>query len=346
MSDQESAAAQIQAYINLFSQIYDYFLTLDQEISEFWHRKFSLASLLFYINRYLFWALVVMQLFFVTYPLDDVSCNVIGRVQDSSSLVTLLAVILIFTLRTWAIYLKDWKILAVVGLAGAAKLSVNLIIVISSSGYFSLPGDVCGHNPSPGYDDLTKASGFLSMTFDTVTFWLTFYKTVGAAIQMRKFGMTDSLTYFLLRDVRKGRLILNGVAVTSVLTTKVPAMSPESQMILTSLTGSLTNIMVNHLLLNLRQISHADMCLTSSDKDHRTLTVPEFASDPILGNIGAPLRQSSSDIQLEQEDYDIFDVESPTKVSTFALAGRQSSSTPPPPDISRIHKLQTGEDKG
>ncbi len=72
--------------------------------------------------------------------------------------------------------------------------------------------------------------------------------------------------------------------------------------------------MVNHLLLDLRQISHADTSLTNSDKDHRTLMVPEFALDPILGNIGALLRQSSSDIQFEHEDYESFDVESPTKV--------------------------------
>ncbi|TDL24209.1 hypothetical protein BD410DRAFT_827228 [Rickenella mellea] len=205
MSDQASAAAQLQAYVNFFSRIvfiryatvlataivsYDYLLTLDQEISEFWHRKFTLASLLFYINRYVFGAQMFMQIFFVTYPLNDP------------------------------------------------------IIIISTAGYISVPGDACGHNPSPGFAIVTKTSGFLSMSFDTVTFWLMFYKTIGVTLQMRKLGMTDSLTYWLLRDgllYYAGRLLLNGVAVTSLM---VPTVSPASQMFLPSLTGSLTNIMI------------------------------------------------------------------------------------------------------
>ncbi|GJE89146.1 hypothetical protein PsYK624_052400 [Phanerochaete sordida] len=33
--------------------VYDYVITLDQEVNNVWRRKFTAASLLFYVNRYL-----------------------------------------------------------------------------------------------------------------------------------------------------------------------------------------------------------------------------------------------------------------------------------------------------
>ncbi|TDL18622.1 hypothetical protein BD410DRAFT_842667 [Rickenella mellea] len=60
--------------------------------------------------------------------------------------------------------------------------------------------------------------------------------------------------------------------------------------VLTSISDPLTVILINRLVLNLRQVSHIQEENVPTLGEIGTIPEPAFATNSILGNLGAPLR--------------------------------------------------------
>ncbi|TDL24217.1 hypothetical protein BD410DRAFT_113766 [Rickenella mellea] len=69
--------------------------------------------------------------------------------------------------------------------------------------------------------------------------------------------------------------------------------------------------MINHLMLNLRQISNSQ----PDGGLEQTLTFPEpvFAANSFIGNLGAPLRENSEEIEREIDVFDGYEMHAHTK---------------------------------
>ncbi|TDL23162.1 hypothetical protein BD410DRAFT_839074 [Rickenella mellea] len=302
-----------------FLLAYDIILTLDVEISQIWKQKFTGATVLYLVMRYIYPISQIMELIFLAYPLNDLvsCCSTLLALTDDmhrrrtkdilETFVITLAVILIFTIRTWAIFQRSWIVLIFVGLFGAAKVAANIVDLAVTESYGTLVLS-CGFNSGNLFDPtqtalchveviicfpVNKASGYLSLAFDNVIFWLTFYKTIRVVRQMRKLGMTKSITYWILRDgimYYLGRMML---LVFDLVTLNVTS-SPFVLFVFTgTLNNALSNIMINRMILGLRQVSNTHVSGGLSEKSLPNLG---FAANSFIGNLGAPLRQRSDDL--------------------------------------------------
>ncbi|TDL26183.1 hypothetical protein BD410DRAFT_800763 [Rickenella mellea] len=233
---------------------YDIVITMDIEIAQIWKQKFTGATSWSSFFPLIHWA---------------TKCTGLGRTKDIlETFVTTSTATLIFTFRTWAIFQRSKIILIIVGLFGAAKIAANIVGLVATESYSASGSFACGDTTGNIYYPFTKASGYLSLAFDSVVFWLTFYKTIRVVRQMRRLGMTKSITYWILRD---GRIdAFSGI-----------------------LTNAISNIMINRVILGLRHVSNTHV---SGGLSQKSLPDLGFAVNSLIGNLGAPLRQSSDEL--------------------------------------------------
>ncbi|TDL18638.1 hypothetical protein BD410DRAFT_488951 [Rickenella mellea] len=152
---------------------------------------------------------------------------------------------------------------------------------------------------------------------DVLVFTLTFAKTIHHAIEMRKVGLGNGLGYFILRDGAMYFLakLLIGVAGTTIFF--LPASSAISGSWISALIAignPLTIILINRLVLNLRQVSHLQEGANAPTLGtFGTIEEPAFATNSLLGNLGAPLRVGQEDDD-DDEEIEVVGVEDGDKI--------------------------------
>ncbi|TDL24210.1 hypothetical protein BD410DRAFT_802068 [Rickenella mellea] len=255
---------------------YDYAITIHLEISHFWEKKLTGATVLFMLNRYAFIFSMVATQIFVSHSMNSKWCEYVGWTVYILNITVFVTIVLIFSIRTWAIYLRDWRILAALGIIGVASVSVNLTKYAATTSYSVV-----------NFGGTSTCSSEQLSGFNGAVFWLTFHNTIGVARQMKRLGVTNSITHWVLRDGIMYYVIL----IYAVKTDRVVRRHFNIDIRVFRLT-QLTNIMVNHTLLNLRQMSDIGGNGSLSEK---TLSMPTFASNSIIGNLGAPIRLSVLD---------------------------------------------------
>ncbi|TDL21683.1 hypothetical protein BD410DRAFT_866715 [Rickenella mellea] len=158
-----------------------------------------------------------------------------------------------------------------IGVYGVANVAVGVYI---------------GVLEKPQVGDVQLASTSIALTLDILVFGFTFSQTLHHAREMRKFGLRNGLGYFMLRDVVgfRARLLI-GVVSTTIFFRIIRGIGNIR----------LTVILINRLVLNLRQVSHLQEGHALTLDATGTIREPVFATNSILGNIGAPLRVGSED---------------------------------------------------
>ncbi|KAL4247828.1 hypothetical protein ABKN59_007546 [Abortiporus biennis] len=119
--------------------IYEYALTVDQEIELIWKRKLNLASAIFLLNRYSLLSMAVVM-FLQYFQFRDIQmrvlilmlllCSNIGMFINFALLGMELANAIFFTLRIWAIWGRHWLHLVVLG-----PLTVYIIVTTSINNF-------------------------------------------------------------------------------------------------------------------------------------------------------------------------------------------------------------------
>ncbi|TDL19002.1 hypothetical protein BD410DRAFT_452889 [Rickenella mellea] len=119
---------------------------------------------------------------------------------------------------------------------------------------------------------------------------------------MRKAGLGNGLGYFILRDGTMfffAKLVLGVVGTTLFI---VPAADVIGTwvIVISALNNPLTIVLINRLVLNLRQVSHVHERNAPTHSTIITIQEPEFAANSLLGNLGAPLRVGPEDDETEE----------------------------------------------
>ncbi|TDL19173.1 hypothetical protein BD410DRAFT_900377 [Rickenella mellea] len=125
---------------------------------------------------------------------------------------------------------------------------------------------------------------------------------------MRKVGLANSLGYFILRDGAMYFLakLLFGVVGTIVFFVPASGVIGSWLTVLIAVTNPLTIILINRLVLNLRQVSHLQEGNAPTLGTIDTIQEPAFATNSLLGNLGAPLRVGL-DVDYEIEEIGVDD---------------------------------------
>ncbi|TDL16075.1 hypothetical protein BD410DRAFT_808395 [Rickenella mellea] len=274
-------------------------------VSEIWNSKFSGAKALFFLSRYPF--MVFAVLFCANTLITNTSETLCGNSVQCGGYVR----------HGFNWIIRNRFILAILGLTGAANVTVGISYIASGKPKVgsSVFGNTCDLISKSFAPELQLVTQILALILDVLVFTFTFAKTIRHTIEMRNVGLGNGLGYFILRDgtmyflfirfpvffyhktltVMAFRAKLLFGVVGTILYFGVVGSCLE---IVTDMSGPLTIILINRLVLNLRQVSHIQEGNTPKLGAIGTIQEPAFATNSILGNLGAPLRVGPA------EDYD------------------------------------------
>ncbi|TDL18631.1 hypothetical protein BD410DRAFT_879842 [Rickenella mellea] len=253
---------------------YDYALTLSTEITEIWKSKFSGVQALYFMIRYSYMAGMV---------LNSAAYIVQNSSEQRSQVILVVLVSHVF---------------------GKASDGLHFLPVHPPSTTVVLPEltqFTCEHR-------VQLVSIIIPLVIDVLVFTLTFAKTIHHAIEMRKVGPGNGLGYLILRDGDIGLTTQNlqeflpryGFPVFVVVAAVYPFTAVKGATgswvaVVGSICNPLTVILINRLVLSLRQVSHAQEGNAPTLSAIDTIQEPAFATNSFLGNLGAPLRLGPND---------------------------------------------------
>ncbi|KAJ7254543.1 hypothetical protein C8J57DRAFT_1722098 [Mycena rebaudengoi] len=238
---------------------YEYFLTLDREVSRFWGTAFTFtwANMLFFANRY--GTLICREYsrrrpIFLDHPqhawenCGDVRCLHLELYHQYFVIVTQILVAAMLILRTYALYEHNKRLLAVMLIITSVVIIVGLWAVIAGKGVDTsnnLPLYIGCNYPVGQPQGISQASAWAGVAvFDCMIFFLTLNKV----FHRHRDGM--GLITVLLRDgsVYFGVMVISEVS--NILTLVLG--SPYTRGFATTFTSIISSIMISRLMLNLR----------------------------------------------------------------------------------------------
>ncbi|TBU50929.1 hypothetical protein BD309DRAFT_1013863 [Dichomitus squalens] len=244
-------ADSIRAYNNLLMVVltvlfYDYSLTIAREIEYFWKRaRFSLAALLFVINRYLsLFGNIVVVLEYFMYHSPQIQAYHAYFTVASQVVVGLLLVI-----RTYALYNGSKALLATFCAFGIVMFAATLVamtVMVPPEPPAKILPQALGCDLSVSLP--VAILGWIAMVcFDTMIFVL----TVAKAFRMAPFWHHRLLS-ILFRDGAVYYIIMGLVNSGNLLTLVLPSIGDTNRGFLTSLTNAICTAITSRMLLNLR----------------------------------------------------------------------------------------------
>ncbi|KAJ3731722.1 hypothetical protein DFJ43DRAFT_1139063 [Lentinula guzmanii] len=289
--------------------IADFIATLPTEINEIWRRKLTGAAVLFLINRYSLLFSVIVQIS-LSLPGNEtneqckVTFNIVGALQVLATATTNV----LFALRVYAIYNKNRIILGTCCILIISRLVIDILQQtisqgISSAGtqFQSFSACLLASNSNLGiqcgldslYVKFLFNSAivnfiipFLALGYDIYIFGLTMRKTIDLGFKMKRQGQS-SVAHVIIQD---GILYFLVVLVSAVI-----------EAILTGIT----------LKDQIENPSHAKFAYLAHtwnwgySYSGANLSSLHFASNQMLGNIGAPLDGGS----FSEEEEELNEVE-------------------------------------
>ncbi|KAJ8463765.1 hypothetical protein ONZ51_g10034 [Trametes cubensis] len=303
---------------------YEYLITFDREVSLFWRRRLTGASILFSANRYLPLLVNILNLTISARMSDTVrnlltivvrqladydpqSCNDYVKALQAIEILQYLPWAAFSTLRTFALSRGNWVLAMLVLLLSAVPLGVNFsqyhwLVVYND------PMLGCGKSSTVTLEtakkrefSLTIASRTCLMVADIIVLVVTWMSTL-ATLRLTDMALKGKPTFarMLLRDGTiyfSILLVLNTLHLTfTMLSITSDALSPVSYF--TTFTEPITAVLVSRFLLNLQEVNQynhrsAPASLTQS------ITL-DFASR-VVGSLGSSLESSDDSVRTPED---------------------------------------------
>jgi hypothetical protein len=289
----------------------------------------TLVFYLFVTLRYatLFYQMTFSMSFFL--PIWSVmGCKSIIYVEQVCFIFSSSALSGIFAVRTFAIYQRNYYILAGLIILATVKVFISASdffvaskIVVQNAAFHNLGycsesmegGSVkCEHAFSlsmPQYVNRrlgNTTSAALALAFDTIVLTFTLAKTVSTSIQREQLGLRRSYSYYILRDGLLYYTAIEILLLFTVIFNQVPSLAIRVARVVIILQTSLAPTLAQRLVLNLRSLD--DKINGSGTIASQPLPPIDFAHGTVIGNIGAPLRVDDYDDDDDQHGDDIKEV--------------------------------------
>jgi len=283
---------QLASVVILF---FDYFITLDLEWENIWRRRWTLATFLFFINRYfpmLSYIVVVVSLHDPSW--SQQSCETFVRLPFYMVLISETVIAMVVCLRLYALYLGRWHV--PVGLAMVYVIQL-VFALLGSRGLTLATGLPAGTGCVANVESwaLTYFATYIgiSAVFDCVVFSLTLiatlrYRPQGIKVPIADLFLRDGILYFAVMFTAK---VVNFVVFWTV-----------SRNLLTinwTLNHTITVIMISRLILNIRAHDTLRRKASGTSATYESISVV-FAS--FLGNLGTPVEPVMPEEDTKVED--------------------------------------------
>ncbi|OSD05108.1 hypothetical protein PYCCODRAFT_1432858 [Trametes coccinea BRFM310] len=310
-SDDESEVAQeiLDSYSRLVVENYfiiassallfvDWFMTFTDEVQRIWKGRFTGATVVFLITRYVAIAERIVLTISVFLPtLSNESCVPVLRLDDSLTDISYLMFGVFVMLRTRGIWGRGWLPLAFLALLTPVR---TIIYIFTQTHYtpiaFGVPLYGCGADyglPSNTLRDLELIARISATVLDSTVIVLTWIRTLGVKRESHRLGMRTPIVTLLLRDGTIYFLVILFIQIFAIVSTNI-----GSTFILWDVwplfEQAFTVIFSCRFMLNLRGVYLADPTRNPGHTDEFGITVTTrdessigFAS--IIGNFGAPV---------------------------------------------------------
>ncbi|KAJ3794020.1 hypothetical protein GGU11DRAFT_797788 [Lentinula aff. detonsa] len=259
--------------------IADFIATLPTEINAIWRKKLTGASVLFLINRYSLLFSIIVQIS-LSLPGNETNeqCNVTFNIVGALQVLATATTNVLFALRVYAIYNKSRIILGTCCILIISRLVIDILQQNISQGISS------AGTQFQSFSAFNFIIPFLALGYDIYIFGLTMRKTIDLGFKMKRQGQS-SVAHVIIQD---GILYFSVVLISSI---SAPFF------------GFLPNLLISRLMLNLRTFPTPGTGDTLTQRAN--LSSLHFASNQMLGNIGAPLDGGS----FSEEEEELNEVE-------------------------------------
>lgn len=232
--------------------LYDHLITFAEEVTYIWARLKHASAILFLVNRYLGCLSTIAQTVISLATISPERCIQYIRCRQVLLFVNHAVVCMLFILRTYALYGRNNRLLALFFLTSITLASVVAWSLVGQQATpaVNVPGCQMIYN--------TKTAIHLAVSyealcvFDTLVFGLTVYKTFKVGVQSKGHSKPD-LVMLLLRD---GAIYFAIVAIANLANILSFYVAPELlKGGLSTLSICIAITMVSRLMLNLHKIA-------------------------------------------------------------------------------------------
>jgi len=263
---------QVMAFFNsagIAMLIYDFFLTFPQEVSLIWPAPLSLMKVLFLVTRYLPFADVGIRIWHHTrYKPSVRTCLFVFESNSWLFYVGTCLAEVILTLRTWAVWNRDWRLSIALPIFYIACFGVNIpliVIFVKSLRFLPIPTPpLLGCLAIKGWH-LVSICWTMLFVYETGIFLLMLIK----GIRCYRSGGSSQLFHVVYRDGLLYYLYLFGFALANVI--MVATMPPDLQMVLVVIERFIHPILACRVVLDIRgQVSNMSQSALAN-----TITLPK-----------------------------------------------------------------------
>ncbi|KAL1941568.1 hypothetical protein VTO73DRAFT_7007 [Trametes versicolor] len=300
-------AAKMFSLASCVMLFYDIAITFGDEVEKIWKQRFTGATVLWFMNRYLSpLGYIVIIVSFHDPSWSKATCQRYVLYPEALKIVTSTAIGLIFILRLYSIYSKRNLILYVFGTLLVTELAVKIWAFTDGTMLVLPPGFVgciLTGRSSPG--DRIIYTWVAELVFDSVVFFATLYRTI-QLYRRTVIGEAQSLITIIMRD---GIMYFAAIFVSNLVTVLIFifATQPDLKVINASFSTLITSLMVSRLMLNLRKevlrrgpvmSSHGGRGYgngrTGYEESYQLTAAHEMSAaktfqSSIIGNLGAPI---------------------------------------------------------
>ncbi|RDX51742.1 hypothetical protein OH76DRAFT_1346339 [Lentinus brumalis] len=322
----------LDAYARLFVENYciiassvllfaDTLFTFTDEVNRIWRRRFTGATLIFVITRWVAVAERIVLVISVILPtVQDkriqsslCSCVPVLRTDDTLTDISYLMFGVFMILRVRGVWGGTWAPLLCLALLTPIRTSIAIYVQTHYTPIaFGAPIYGCGaaYNISNHkYTTFGVISRLSGITIDTAVLLLTWYKTWTIKRESTRLGIHTPYVTLLLRDGTLYFLIILFIQSFGIISVSVGALNFVLWGVWPYFDQVFTVIFLTRFMLNLRGVY-----LVDSDDDRRTdaadsaATITMRFSSSIVGNMGAPLNSSlfsygSSTLRAQDSDH-------------------------------------------
>ncbi|KAI0353951.1 hypothetical protein OH77DRAFT_1406258 [Trametes cingulata] len=286
----------------------DSIITFPDEVQRIWKRRFTGATAVFLITRYVAVAERIVLVTSVFLPtLQDkvslhISCVPVLRMDDALTDISYLMFGVFMMLRARGIWGEGWLPIAFLALLTPVRAAITIYIQANYTPIaFGIPLYGCGAaiNLSAGLvhglrSSVGVASRLSALVIDLTVLILTWVRTIGIKRQSSRLGLHTPIVTLLLRDGTIYFLIILFVQVFSIVSVTV---CPSFILwdVWPFFDQVFTVIFCCRFMLNLRGVYFDDRATDTGYASHTDTSVPTmyFSSlrfpPAIVGNLGAPL---------------------------------------------------------
>jgi len=250
-------------YIDIASFVilyYDYALSLSAEVERFWtQRRFSWASLFFYLNRYISLfghvPIIMEQFWDVRTPNSTAICSILASYHEYLAVTVQVIVGVLLIMRIYALYDRSLKVLL---LFLACALAVFISGIWSVFSEHSSDGATVHQQPTCipplGHSEAIRFAALWTalLALDLLVFGMTWYKAVTwyKVMSLSTSGVRRPLFHILLRD---GTVYFGIMAIASLVNIiSFFVLGDYGRGLVTTLANIISSTMMSRLMLNLR----------------------------------------------------------------------------------------------